>query len=187
MMENKRKQFRFPKPGKPELISFKKNKYIIQHPTGSDGVFLNALKANLVNTTEILINTATKYKGAKTKMEVIDIDRELFSLGQKVLSQKKNIKYKDLASAVNSLFGLDYDLSNRSGDLIDIWDGLFYQIVSGESEETYQAVIAMLIADHIVNNFGNIPSTNRGAIKWANSRVIVPNILKEYHSVCVLV
>ena len=151
----------------------------ICHPDGKGGYFLNYLIDQPLFSKSVLMSTAINFTGAKTSSEIIAIDPELFEVGRLILEKEGSLNYNELNEAVTVLFGLDYDPLNLTGELVEAWDSLFYQIIMANDDYALKAIQSLLLADHIVNHFGNIPANDSDLEKWLKSKITLPVIMRQ--------
>lgn len=174
-MSEKVKQtlFRFRNMRAPQLLSDEaKQNYFVQHPDNNSGEFFPAV-AGLDPEERMpeLISVANSYSAKSTREEVKAIAPGLFDFGVYLTENRANLTFDDVSTAIIDVHPVE------GGLLIDIWDNLFYQTVSLESGYAREALLQLLVANHFVSNFAEMPETDEAMQRWASSKVVMPMAL----------
>lgn len=64
-------------------------------------------------------------------------------------------------------------------DLFELWDNLFYQIITYKSGYVRDAILSVLVADFFLRNYSNVSHKDEELRKLAQARVIIPKVLFE--------
>ena len=176
MPENvKNTLFRFRSFRTPELIDDEsKSHHFIQHPTGNTGHFYNEPPAATVR--ETMENAAASY----SPLSKDDINGtlspeipQLIELGLYLIANRTRYVHGDVTPDPTSIPALPPHIEEQ------LWDDLFYQTITNESGYTREVIIAVLIANHMVNMAGALspvdPDETFGKI--ANSKIVLPDEL----------
>lgn len=63
--------------------------------------------------------------------------------------------------------------------LNQLWDNLFYQIITYQSGYVRESILTVLVADFFIKNHLSVEQTNTGLQKLAQARVVIPKVLFE--------
>ena len=97
----------------------------------------------------ILMDAATKFTGAlKTADEVIALSPTLDTLGAWILFNKETASVAEAKAKITAISSLLTDTAEAN-----LWDNLYYQIITKASVTAKQAIMNILLANHIVRSF----------------------------------
>jgi hypothetical protein len=166
----------------PELLTDDaRQKYFIDHPDGSTGVFYTAVAGrpggqSIREAMEGASETFTELD----KDGVIAINTGMYEFAMKFLINRDVLVYADVNTAIGTVTALS------SGNKITLWDNLFFQTITQQDPYVRECILYVLIANHLKENFGSVPATDEGVRMWAKSRVVMPldlfGIETDYHT-----
>lgn len=189
MSENtKQTLFRFRTTRAPELLSDDaKSKYFAIHyhlrqvpATPGTGPFFTAVAAKASNETvrEVMELTAGIFSPVLSKEEVITTgspsppDHPLYDFALKVIPLRNEISLSDFNTAAAGITTLSM------ADELSLWDNLFYQLITQESAYTREAIMYMLLANHILlTNATSAPADDYETQLLCKSRLVLPEEL----------
>ncbi len=166
----------------PELLSTaaKQNFYIF-HPDETSGAFYDAVEIKEPEETvrEVMEATAETFSPLD-KDGIIAINSAMYDFAMGNLPRKGELVYSEVNTIIGTLTAIN------SGNKIILWDNLFYQTISNQDPYVREAILYLLIANHLKENFASIPTDNDGIRDWANARVVMPKELfaieQSYHT-----
>lgn len=108
----------------------------------------------------------------KTREEIEALSPALLALGKTILQNRKSLTYDTVSAAASILTTLP------GTTMLTLWDNLFYQTSTMESGYVREAILQMLLANHMVRAFASVTPDDDAMIrKLANSRIVMPNEL----------
>lgn len=186
MSENTRQTlFGFRTTRAPELLSdAAKAKYFAQHydlrqvpAIPGTGPFFTAVATKPSNQTvrEAMEQAAAAFSPVLSKEEAITtgsptpLDHPLYDFALEVIPMRNDITLSDFNDAATGVATLGM------AEELMLWDNLFYQLITQESPYTREAIIYMLLANHILLvNASNAPTEDYDAQLLCKSRIVAP-------------
>ncbi len=166
----------------PELLSTEaKQNFYIFHPDGTSGSFYDAVESKDPEETvrEVMEATAETFVPLD-KDGVIAINSAMYDFAMEYLPNKYELIYSEVNTAISPLTAIS------GGNKTLLWDNLFYQTLTNQDAYVREAIIYLLIANSLKENFASIPTDNDGIRKRADSRVVMPKELftieQSYHT-----
>lgn len=134
----------------------------------SAGKFYKAVKVTTTNKTkwQKLQDEATIFKSLAYKDEeaVEKIDIPFFEVSDWIAKNRKIAKPEELLRKVDGLVLLDPKIE------INLWDNLFYNVITDKNHYTKEAVIQMLVLQNLIKQ----KSTLENIVALANANVVLP-------------
>ncbi len=201
--EIKNTLFRFVTMRAPELLEKEiVKKTFVQYPEfdpkdnpKNPSLFLEAIKnLTAVKTKkEILISVAKNFEitSLKTREDIFMnnlVSKEFFNFAVWLTSNRTTLSIQALEIQINKigttiLVNNDIKSNEKIGitneKLIDLWDNLFYQIITFKSGYVREAVLSVLVADFFISNYAAVNGDLEQITKLASARVIIPKILLD--------
>lgn len=166
----------------PELLSTEaKQNFYIFHPDGTSGSFYDAVESKDPGETvrEVMEATAETFVPLN-KDGVIAINSAMYDFAMEYLPRKYELIYSEVSTAIGTLTAIS------GGNKTLLWDNLFYQTLTNQDVYVREAIIYLLIANNLKENFASIPTDDDGIRKRADSRVVMPKELftieQSYHT-----
>jgi hypothetical protein len=173
--EIKNTLFRFVTMRAPELLDPKDaDDGFVKHPDllHKENYFslkLEAMSAS-VNKKQFLVETALEYKDVlKTVTEVKDlVSQDIYDFAMWLSKNRKKVtlempsQFKDIVPV------------NNLASILQLWDNLFYQVITSQSPYVRETIISILVADFFLQKRDNVLQTNKSMRKLAQARVIIP-------------
>lgn len=148
-INNQTTLFRFVNLRSAEL-SKKENqdKRFIFHPDNQTGVFFNAVESKDSSQTKwkAMRSASENFAAFQDENEVENINSDYFQIANWVARNKSTLNTKELAEKINKLQSLDLKIE------LNLWDNLFYQIISQKSFYVKEAIIQLLMLNNILKN-----------------------------------
>lgn len=171
---NKKTLFQFRTLRTPGLLADEaKQRFFVTHPDEASGLFFERLTDMLPSEDrqEVMANAAETYGNLKSVTEIKDLAPDLFDFGSYLLQQRTKLQYSEVAAYVADLTALGYSTK------VTLWDNLFYQTITSESGPVREAILQLLLANHVVSEFSNIGATDKEIRKLAKSRIVLPHAM----------
>ncbi|MUV05052.1 hypothetical protein GN157_15145 [Flavobacterium rakeshii] len=118
---------------------------------------------------EALANAAAKLTTILNENDVKGLSTNLYDFSEWVVRNKSSYADDELTSKVKALTAL------TEADEQKLWDNLFYQVVTAKSFNDKEAVMKMLLGQHIVSGFKE--SDKELNKKLVNARIVLPAVL----------
>jgi len=167
--------FRFRSLRSPELLSDQaKENYFIKHPTATESghFWSNTLPVGPSENKRVKIEAAASSfsESLETVEDVKSLDANLYALGSYLMTNRSSLNLGDTTPLVTSSNAL------TASDNTSLWEHLFYQTVTQKDSYLREAIITVLLANHVKENWSSI-TDNSELLLWANSRVVMPKEL----------
>ncbi|MES2556809.1 MAG: hypothetical protein V4604_11705 [Bacteroidota bacterium] len=171
---NKKNLFQFRTLRTPGLLTEDAKKlYFVTHPDGSTGPFFEAVEDKDPSETKMaaMITCADDITAFASVAAVRSLNDDLYDYGTVLLKNRNSLVYTTVETDIAALTTLD------AGDLLVLWDNLFYQTVTSESGPIREAILQLLLVNHVVTKFTHIGATDTELRKLAKSRIVLPTSL----------
>lgn len=172
---NKKTLFQFRTFRTPGLLTEDAKKlFFVTHFDGSTGAFFDAVIDGDPNETKqaLMAACAASFTPPLASVaEVRNLNDDLYDYGTVLLKNRNSLVYTTVETDIAALTTLDM------GDKIVLWDNLFYQTVTSESGPIREAILQLLLVNHVVTKFTHIGATDKEIRKLAKSRIVLPQIL----------
>ncbi len=170
---NKKTLFQFRTLRTPGLLTDEaKQRFFVTHPDGDSGFFYDRLGDYLPNLgpddVAGVVESFDPYSNLNT---VKAVNPDLFEFGSYLLKNRTKLQHTAVAALVADLTPISDGLT------LDVWDHLFYQTFTSESGPIREAILQLLLANHVVSEFSNIGATDVEIRKLAKSRIVLPKNL----------
>ena len=145
--------FRFASIRNPKLSDEigKPKRFIFQPKSKSQGVFHTAT-ADLTTTVDKLLalNNAAASYGPLTKAELKALNTELFIFSEWLARNRSTFQEAELYTNANGVSPLDTQA------LYQVWNNLYYQIITQQDPYVKDALIHLLVANHVILNLADV-------------------------------
>lgn len=156
-INNQTTLFRFVSLRSAEL-SKKENqdKRFIFHPDNQTGTFFNAVenKDSSQSKWNAMRSASENFSAFQDENEVENINFDFFKVADWVARNKNTIDLKVLTEKLNGLQPLDLNIE------LNLWDNLFYQVITQKNFYVKEAVIQLLVLNSIIKNKSNLENLN---------------------------
>lgn len=171
---NKKTLFQFRTLRTPGLLTEDAKKlFFVTHFDGSSGVFFEALAdrgPSELNKT-VVAKAVENCDPLESVAAVRALNEDLFDYGTVILKNRNSLVYTTVETDIAALTTLD------TSDKTALWDNLFYQTAIVQSGPIREAILQLLLANHVVSEFSNIGATDAEIRKLAKSRIVLPKEL----------
>lgn len=93
---------------------------------------------------------------------------EMYAFSEWVINNRSSYKQEDLLNEASRVSPL------KTSDLQDIWDHLFYQLIAQKSFYVKEALMQLLLANHVVKNLDKSPDRPEHNDRLLNAKVTLP-------------
>lgn len=148
-INNQTTLFRFVSLRSAELTKKEnQDKRFIFHPDIQTGPFFLAVNNKDSSQTKwsAMHSASENFSPLQDEKEVENINSNFFQVADWVARNKSTIDTKELAEKINILNPLDLNIE------LNLWDNLFYQVITQKSFYVKEAVIQLLILNNIIKN-----------------------------------
>lgn len=196
--------FRFVTMRSPELLDQEQvNQYFVKHPDAgltefneSNSSFLSQLsqtETGLSKRTVLSNATSTFAINALKKKENVHennlVSKRLYDFAIWLTKNRTTFTLEQLEQklenptlGIPNPYAFTWSIINEE-NLIQLWDNLFYQIISGKSPYVRDMILSVLVADFFLKNKDNCNGEIQALRKLAQARVIIPRELFEKENV----
>ncbi|MFV0572182.1 MAG: hypothetical protein ACK5M1_07110 [Xanthomarina gelatinilytica] len=174
--------FRFATMRAPELIdSSQELEGFVRHPNITNSVFFNATKettesserkAALQKVSESFVEQSFKTRDDIKKM----VGDSYYDFSKWLIQSRVNLKVDDAIKKIEKVELLNTEL------ITQIWDNLFYQIITYKSGSVREVLFSLLTADFFIKKINETDKTDIAYQELAQVRIVVPNNLFELDS-----
>lgn len=170
--------FRFVTMRAPEFVEqseVNKNHVVFPSDLENNNIFISAVR-NLLTTGDreaALKDIIKNFVPIKNREQLIDIEGNvnLYEFSIWLTKNRNALKKDEILDYINNI-GVS-PLSN----IEEIWNNLFYQILTSESNYVRDGLLSLLVGHNFITNHLNIPQTDKDFKKLAQAKVIVPKEL----------
>ena len=170
--------FRFATTRNPQLLTKEeRERGFVYFPTAEKGSshFLDQLDAETDTEGRItyLNNRTATFNNLTTRQIVENVNSDLYDFSMWLMKNKNTVTSTEAASKAAGVTLLS------TNQLVNLWDNLFYQVVSKKSDAVREAIIQMIVADNFLKKDDS--QTTKSLItddvdlqRLANTYVVIP-------------
>lgn len=128
---------------------------------------------------QILFEVSASFKeGALKDREEVKarVGNELFDFAVWLTKNRATLDGKEVDKKISTSSLLNQIITTKTSNinLIELWDNLFYQIITFESGYVREAILSVLVADFFLKNYNEIARSQKELRILAQARVIMP-------------
>lgn len=170
--------YRFVSLRSPEL-SKKENqeKRFVFHPDEKTGVFFDAIKNKPTSQTnwDAMRIASGSFLAFVTEAEIENLDKNIYQASDWLAANKNNLEPKILLEKLKGVKPIDLKIE------LNLWDNLFYQVVTQKSFYIKESLIQILVLNNLLKQILNL--VDEEALKLlptlTNAKVVLPKNLFE--------
>lgn len=176
-LKNQHTLFRIVSLRNPERYK-KENQHLsfVFHPDNSSGVFFNAVNNKTANQTKWQALTSVTFSGYTSESEIEDLNGTLFKTADWLSRNRQIAKPEEVLERLNGLSKYDDPTE------INLWDNLFYKIITDENYYIKEAIIQVLVLQNLLKQIALLATEEEKlncVITLANAKVVLPTYLFE--------
>lgn len=178
-INNQTTLFRFVSLRSAELTKKEnQDKRFIFHPDNQTSTFFNAVNNKDSNQTKwnAMHSASENFSAYQDEKQIEALNPEFFQLADWIARNKSTLDPKTLAEKINGLNPLDLKVE------LNLWDNLFYQVLTQKCFYVKEAVIQLLVLNNILKNktvFEEKTFDTETAIQLVLAKVVLPVELFE--------
>lgn len=168
--------YRFVSLRSPELSKKEdQEKRFVFHPDNITGKFFDAVKNKPTSQTnwEAMQNASTTFNAFQNENEIESLNFDFYKVSEWIARNRSNFDSKELYEKIRSLTIFD------SNTELNLWDNLFYQVITQKSFYVKEAIMQVLILQNLLKQIKNLDEEaiiNNLSI-LANAKVVLPKYL----------